>query len=246
MKTAPYGRILFGAAAVLLGAICLVWHDPGAWQTLAQIRRLPFGPAIGACLMALQIAGGIAIQRPRTARPASLVLAAVYALFCLACVPAILASPAVYAAYGSFFEQFSALSGATALYAAAESIPARAAAFARAARLGLGLCAVSFILSQVVYFSFTARMVPAWIPPGQTFWAILTTIAFALAALAILANLRARLALRFLTLMLTLFAILVWIPRLLAQPQVHLNWSEFGLTLLIAAAAWTVADLPSF
>ena len=47
------------------------------------------------------------------------------------------------------------------------------------------------------------------------------------------------------TLMLELFAVLVWIPRLIAHPEAHLNWSEFALTVLIAGASWMVADLPS-
>ena len=78
------------------------------------------------------------------------------------------------------------------------------------------------------------------------FWAILTTIAFALAAVAILMNRQARLALRLMTFMLALFGMLVWIPRLIAHPETHLNWSEFGLTFLITGAAWMVADLRSF
>jgi hypothetical protein len=39
---------------------------------------------------------------------------------------------------------------------------------------------------------------------------------------------------------------LVWVPRLIAQPEAHLNWSEFGLTFLIAGAVWVTADLRSF
>jgi hypothetical protein len=78
------------------------------------------------------------------------------------------------------------------------------------------------------------------------FWAILTTIAFALAASALLINRQARLAVRLMTLMLALFGVLVWIPRLVAGPKAHSNWSEFGLTVLITGAAWMVADLKSF
>jgi hypothetical protein len=48
------------------------------------------------------------------------------------------------------------------------------------------------------------------------------------------------------TLMLALFGVLVWIPRLIAHPEAHLNWSEFALTFLITGAAWMVADLRSF
>ena len=212
-KTALYGRIVFGASAVLFGVIALMWYDSDTWQTLRQIWSLPFGAIIGGCLMVGQIAGGIGMQYPRTVRLASIVLGIVYLLFSLACIPGIIAAPA---AYPSFLEQFSALCGA-----------------------------ISFTLSQIVYFSATAALVPKWIPPNQAFWGLLTTTAFGLAATSILINRQARLAIRLMTLMLALFGVLVWIPRLIAHPEAHLNWSEFGLTLLITGAAGMVADLKS-
>jgi hypothetical protein len=241
-----YGRIVFGASAVLFGVIALMWHDPDTWQTLRQIWSLPFGTIIGGCLMIVQIAGGIGMQYPRTAHLASILLGIVYLLFSLACVPGIIAAPAVYVHYGSFFEQFSSLCGAIALYAATEPNAARSAAFGRAARLGLGACAISFTLSQIFYLSATAELVPKWIPPNQTFWAILTTVAFGLAAISMLINFKARLAIRLMTLMLALIGVLVWVPRLIAHPESHSNWSEFGLTFLITGAAWMVGDLKSF
>ena len=246
MKTASYGRIVFGASAVLFGVIALMWHDSDTWQTLRQIWSLPFGIIIGECLMTAQIAGGIGMQYLGTARSASVILSVVYLLFSLACIPGIIAAPTVYAAYGSFFEQFSLLCGTIALYTATEASAARAVVFGRLARLGLGVCAISFTLSQMFYLRVTAELVPKWIPPNQMFWAILTTIAFALAAIAILINRQARLAIRLMTLMLALFGVLVWIPRLIARPKAHLNWSEFGLTFLITGASWMVADLRSF
>jgi hypothetical protein len=241
MKTAWYGRIVFGASAVLFGVIALMWYDSDTWQTLVEIWKLPFGRIIGGCLMIVQIAGGIGMQHPRTVPLASIGLVATYLLFSLACIPDIIAAPTTYVHYGSFFEQFSLLSGAIALYAATETNAARALAFGRVARLGLGVCAISFTLSQIIYLPPTAGLVPKWIPPNQTFWAILTTIAFGLAAISILINRQARLATRLMTLMLALFGVLVWIPRLIAHPEAHLNWSEFGLTFLITGAVWMVA-----
>ena len=223
-----------------------MWHDPDTWQTLRKIWSLPFGTIIGGCLMGAQIAGGFAMQSARTARLASVVLGVVYLLFSLACIPGIIAASTTYARYGSFFEQFSLLCGAIALYAATEASAARAVLFGRLARLGLGVCAISFTLSQILYLRVTADLVPKWIPPNQIFWAILTTIAFAVAAIAILINRQARLAIRLMTLMLALFGAMVWIPRLIARPEAHLNWSEFGLTFLITGAAWMVGDLRSF
>ena len=118
--------------------------------------------------------------------------------------------------------------------------------FGRLARFGLGVCAISFTLGQMLLLRETAHLVPKWIPPGQMFWAILTTIAFALAAMAILINRLARLAMRMMTLMLALFGVLVWVPHLIAHPKAHFNWSECALTFLVTGATWMVTDLKSF
>lgn len=246
MKTALYGRLIFGASAVLFGIIALMWHDPDTWQSLHRILSLPFGTIVGGSLMIAQILGGIGLVYPPTTRVASIVLGVVYALFSLACIPGIVAHPKVFGEYDGFFEQFALLSGAFAAYAATEADAVRALLFGRAARVGLGISTVAFTLAQIIYFQITVGLVPKWIPPNQTFWAILTTIAFALAAAAMLVNRRARLATRLLTLMLALFGVLVWIPLLVAHPEQHGNWSEFALNFLITGAAGTVAELRSF
>jgi hypothetical protein len=247
MKTALYGRIFFGASAVLFGVIALMWHDADTWQNLQHIWGLPFGAIIGGCLMAAQIAGGIGTLFPRTERLAAIVLSVVYLCFSLACVPDIIAAANIYDKYGgSFFVFFSFFCGAIALYAATEANAARALASGRLARLGLGVCAISFTLGQALLLRATAHLVPKWILPNQMFWAILTTVAFALAAVAILINRQARLAMRLMTLMLALFGVLVWVPHVIAHPKAHFNWSECALTFLVAGAAWMVADLKSF
>ncbi|MBV8206062.1 MAG: hypothetical protein JO041_04655 [Acidobacteria bacterium] len=248
LKSAPLsvGRMFFGAAAVLLGAIALIWHDSATWQILQQIWKLPAGSTIGAFLMAALVAGGIAIQHPRSARPAAVVLCIVFACFSLACVPDFVAASNPFERFGgSFFQMLSMLCGALALYAAMEGNSARARIFGRTARLGLGLCAISFALSQALFLRPTAALVPKWIPPGQMFWAIVTTIAFALSAVALLIHFQARLAARMMALMLALFGVLVWFPHLVADRRAHFVWSEFALTMLIAGAAWMVADLQS-
>jgi hypothetical protein len=242
-KNSPYGRIVFGASAVLFGVIALMWHDPETWQNLQEIWALPWGAMIGGGLMIAQVAGGIGIQFPRTVHLASTVLGIVYLLFSLSCVPGIVGAPKVEAQYGSFFEQFCLFSGALALFAATEQNNASAIRCAGMTRLGLGLSAISFTMGQVFYFRLTAELVPKWIPLSQSFWAVLTTVAFGLVAIAVLIDRRAQLAAGLMTCMVLLFGVLVWVPRLIAHPQNHENWSEFCLTFLIAGASWMVADL---
>jgi hypothetical protein len=247
VKTALYGRIVLGTSAVLFGVVALMWHDSDTWQNLQHIWSLPFGTIIGECLMAAQVAGGIGMLHARTARSASVVLGIVYLCFSLACVPDIIAAANIYDKYGgSFFLFVSLFCGAIALYAATEADAARAVVFGRLARFGLGVCAISFTLGQMLLLRETAHLVPKWIPPSQMFWAILTTIAFALAGVAILINRQARLAMRLMTLMLALFGVLVWVPHLIAHPKAHFNWSECALTFLVTGATWMVADLKSF
>ena len=246
MKTGVYGRMVLGASAVFFGVIALSWHDADTWQNLQHFWKVPFGTVLGPCLMIAQIAAGIGIQFPRTARLASFVLGVVYLSFSLACIPDILAATAIYEQLGgSFFLFFSMSCGAIALFAASQSNAARARAFGRVARIGLGVSAISFTLSQALLLRDTASLVPKWIPPSQMFWAILTTVAFALAAIAILIHRKARLAIRLMTLMLALFGVLVWIPQVIAHPEAHFNWSECLLTFLITGASWMVADLKS-
>lgn len=241
------GRVVFGASAVLFGVIALMWHDAETWQILAQIWKLPLGSIVGGCLMALQIAGGIGIQFSRTMRWGSILLSLVYFCFSLACIPDIIAATNLFERYGgSFFQMLSMLCGSIALFATTEANAKTAAALGRLARLGLGVCAISFALGQVLYLRATAAAVPKWIPPNPMFWAILTTLAFALAAIGILINRHARLATRLMTLMLALFGILVWVPLVITYPKAHFNWSEFALTALITGASWTVADFAVF
>ena len=243
MKKAIYGRFVFGGSAVLFGSIALLWHDADTWQNLQHLWKLPFGVIFGGCLMVAQIAAGIGIQFTRTVRWASLILCVVYLSFSLACIPDIVAAANIYERFGgSFFLFFCMTCGAIALFEASESNAARASVLRRVTRIGFGICAISFTLGQALLLRDTASLVPKWIPPSQMFWAILTTIAFALAAIAMLVHRQARLAIRLMTLMVALFGVLVWVPHVLAHPEAHFNWSECILTFLIAGASWVVAD----
>jgi hypothetical protein len=94
----------------------------------------------------------------------------------------------------------------------------------------------------VLYLKNTTTLVPTWLPPNPTFWAYATALFYALAGVGLLVNRQAPLAARLMALMMGLFAVLVWIPILVAHPAVHNDWSEFAFTLLFAGAAWVVAE----
>src|SRR5713226_8911781 len=92
-------------------------------------------------------------------------------------------------------------------------------------------------------FTLPPLLFRSWLPPSQMFWAVTTTVLFALAAVALLTNRMALLAARLLTMMLLIFWLLVWVPLILSDPHNHTNWSETTETFAIAGAAWILADL---
>lgn len=227
------GRHVFGAASLAAGVITLLWHDSHATPLLRYV--------IYAAALAL-ILGGAALLFRRTTKTGSALLLVAYLVSVLQCLPGIAAQPLVYNSWGNFFEQFSLLSGAVLIYASSSPHWSRENV-ARLGRILLGLCAVSFALEQAFYLHPTATLVPKWIPPSQMFWAVATTVAFALAALALLINRMAPLSARLLTLMLVAFGLLVWVPLVSSDHHSHANWSEFAETFQIAGAAWILADL---
>ncbi len=191
------GRHVYGLAAIAFGIITLVWHDFNGWQQIRPLGTVPYREILVYLAAAIELFGGIAIQWPRTVRAGALALGTIYLIFALLWVPHIVATPQVYDKWGNFFEQFSLVSAALIVYASARQHDSpRAARVAQIGYICFGICVVSFTVEQVVYLSGTAAFVPKWIPPGQTFWAITTTIALALAAIALLSGRIALLASR--------------------------------------------------
>jgi hypothetical protein len=220
-------------AALAFGLITLTGHEYNDWH---PPRYIVYAAA------AALIFGGAAIQFRRTSKTGAAVLGAVYVVFALQCVPQIVAKPQIYNSWGNFFEQFSLVTGAAVLYASLS--PAWSGEMLnRIGRILLGICAASFTLEQAIYLDATAQLVPKWFPPSQMFWAVTTTVLFALAAVALLANRMALLATRLLTMMLATFGLLVWVPILLSDPHNLANWSETAETFAIAGTAWILADL---
>ncbi|HEY1428080.1 MAG TPA: hypothetical protein VGF18_00775 [Candidatus Tumulicola sp.] len=241
MKSTSYGRIVFGIFTALFGAICLMWHDFDTWQSIFRILSLPFGAVVGDVLMVALIAGGLFLLVPVAVRAGARILIALFAIFAIACVVGIFSHPKMFAEYDTLLEQVSMLSGALAIAATAESVSSRAAMLNLVARIGYGLSLVSFMLAQIIYYGDTAPLVPKWLPPNEAFWAWATTVAFGLAAVAVLLDIRARLALGLTALMLAMFGLIVWVPALIAHPT-HNNWSEFSLNAIIGAAAWVTMN----
>ncbi|MGB6984590.1 MAG: hypothetical protein WBD74_01300 [Candidatus Aquilonibacter sp.] len=236
------GRHVYGLAAIAFGLAGLAFHDFNLWQQLPV-----HDPALREFLVniaaAIEIVGGLAMQWSKTARAGAIMLGSLFAIFALVKIPLIVAQPLAYDQWGNFFEQVSLVSGALIAYAM----------LTRNARLGqigyylFGICVISFTLEQFFYLNGTAHFVPAWIPLGQMFWAIATTVAFALAAIALLSGRFALLAARLTTLMIAGFGLLVWLPTLwsstfFANAHSLTAWAGNAENWAICGSAWIVAD----
>jgi uncharacterized membrane protein YphA (DoxX/SURF4 family) len=231
------GHYVFGLATIVTGICALASHN------YDQLAAVPHHATLSYIMGAIEILAGVAVLLPKTVRAGAVAIGAIYLVFSLLAVPLIIRQPLVYNNFGNFFEQFSYVAGALLLYACSAPIaPARKSRLAQIGYHSFGLCLVSFALEQIFYPSGTITLVPKWLPPGQKFWFIATTVAFALAAIAILTGFLALLASRLTVAMLLGFELLVWLPTLLADPHNVGNWSEAIETLAIAGSAWLVAD----
>jgi uncharacterized membrane protein YphA (DoxX/SURF4 family) len=235
------GLYVYGFAGIALGVSGLVWNDFATnWQRVP--KDLPHREALAYITAVYEVLAGIAIFWRRTAQAGALMLTVLYSIFALLWVPQIITAPGVYDMWGNFFEEFSLVIGGVVLYLSlAEGDSAWALKRPLISRL-YGVCVISFALEQVFFISGTASFVPKWIPPGQLFWAIATTVFFALGAAAILSGILAGLASRLLTAMIVGFGILVWAPRLFSAPHEHFSWAGNTINLAMAGAAWIVAD----
>jgi len=242
MRRVYLGRHVLGAAAIAFGAIAFVSRDFNIWQQIQPLGNVPYHHALLYVTAAIETLGGIAIQWRRSARIGALLLGAIYLAFAVLWVPLIAAKPSVYDRWGNFFEQFSLVAGALIVYASFRAADAQSEKLAKAGYIFFAISVVSFTLEQVFYLHGTAEFVPKWIPPGQMFWAITTTIAFALAAVALFSGRSALLASRLLTAMIVGFGLLVWLPAPFSDPHDLTNWAGNAENLAIAGAAWIVAD----
>lgn len=230
MNSRP-ARLLFGIASIAYGIVGLhVHHQAHGVATFSHIAAV------------LEIVGGIAIVVSLAQGVGAALLLAAYLITTLLTVPGIVAAPRTYNSWGNAFEQLSLLTGALIVFAGfSPAFKPRALQYT--GRILIGLCSASFAAEQAFYLPPTASLVPAWIPPNQMFWAYATTLAFALAAIALLVNRSSLLAARLLTVMIALFGIIVWIPAIVAHPHDLTGWSEGAETFAIAGATWILADL---
>jgi uncharacterized membrane protein YphA (DoxX/SURF4 family) len=237
------GRRVYGLGALILGIPGLISADFSALGLPVPAHIPGYAPLVYLSAGLLVLAG-LAINLPRLAAAASLALAAFFATSLLAVqLPRAAFHPMIWVSYEAIAETLVMLLGGLLAYRLTQGVGnARAAAIMRIARPLFGICLVVFGTSEFVYAAFTASLVPAWLPPSRLFWTYLTGAAHIAAGLAIAGNVQARLASILLTAMYMVFALLVHLPRVIADPSSVGSWAENGVNLVLAGAAWSLME----
>ncbi len=239
--TSNLGLYVYGLAAVFLGLLGLTSGDfATTWQHVGP--NTPFREPLAYLTAVLELAGGIAVLWPRTARTGALTLTILYSIFTLIWVPKAFVNLGNYDPIGNVFEEFSLVAAGLVLFAtfspAGSSIARRRPFFV----LLFGLCPISFGIVHIVDMPGLLNPIPGWLPPNKMFWAYATTMGFFGAAVAILTGIMAPLAARLLTAEIVIFEFLYWIPHLSRGPNNHFNWAGNAISIALAGAAWVVSD----
>ncbi|WP_150133050.1 hypothetical protein [Acidisarcina polymorpha] len=239
--TSNLGLYVYAAAAIFLGLLGLVSGDfATTWQNVGP--NVPLRAPLAYITAVIELAAGIALLLPHTARAAALTLTVLYSIFTLIWVPRALVNLGNYDPIGNVFEEFSLVAAGLILCATfsppGSPIGRRRSFFV----LLFGICPISFGIVHIIDMPGLLGGIPNWLPPNRMFWAYITTLGFFAAAIAILTRIKALLASRLLTAQILIFEVLFWIPRLLAEPGNHFNWAGNAISIAIAGASWVVSD----
>ncbi len=182
------------------------------------------------------------------ARHAAMALGTLLPLFVLLLhLPALLARPRSGVEWTGAFETVAMGGAAWVLCGMIIGLPSVRVPGARRIDRIAGIGRSAFALSlpvfgalHVIYIGYVASVIPAWIP-WHVFWGYFTGAAAALAGLAILSRVKARLAATMLGLMYGSWVLILHLPRVFSHPADHREWASLLVAITLCGGAWLVA-----
>jgi uncharacterized membrane protein len=242
MRDIGIGQLLFALSVAGLGVFslgsgdfALNWQPVPPWVPAREILAYVSG--------AILLFGGLALLVRPSAGPAALVLTINFtAWLVLLQIPRVAAGWSHAASWLGFGETAVLVSGAWAMVAAlkSEKEPARGARDARLARALFGIATPLIGLSHFVYLKETAALVPAYLPLPAGF-AYFTGAAHIAAGFAVLFSRFARLGATLEAVMMGLFALMVWAPRVAVNSAGRFEWTALLISIALSAGAAAVA-----
>ncbi len=217
-----------------LGVLSVIAHDVAfQWEPVPKTwpDRAAMGTVSGLILLA---AGGLLLP-PRTRAWGALIAAVFIGLWVIVLhLPRAAAKPIDFASWNAVCEALAMASGAFVAFRELSGQSARVAIWV------MGGCYVVFGCTHFQYATFTATMVPAWLPMRIGF-AYLTGAIHALSGLALLLGVRRRWAAAIEAAMMTSFVLLVHIPRVAAHPGDRFELTMLFIAVTLSSAAWILA-----
>lgn len=233
---------LFAMGMIGLGILAFVCGDFAmGWQPVA-----PWFPArtfLAYCAGVVMLLGGFGLLFEATVRWAARLLFVYCIVWALLKVPALVVAPQIEGVWLGFGELAVLLAGGWTLFARLSGVQWRFVAGddgVRAARILFAVFLIPIGLSHLMYTKETVALVPVWLP-YRIGWAYLTGAGQIACGLGVLFGVLPRLAAMCEAGMVSVFGLLVWLPRVAAAPKGRLPWTAFLITWVIAGAAWVVA-----
>ena len=248
MRIASAGHAVFAAVFIALGFQGLITGGfTPIWQPVP--KAVPAREVLVYLCAVVSVACGVGLLWRRAAASAARVLLAYLLLWILLFrVRDIMRAPTSFGAWDGCAETVAVAAGAWVLYAwFAAAWEKRRLGFVtgtsgvRIAAALYGLAMIPFGLAHFLYVTPTASLVPRWLP-FHMFWVYFFGCTFLAAGAALLANRAARVAAALSALQIGLFTLFVWVPIVAGGSANPFQWSEFGISSAITAAAWVVAD----
>lgn len=247
MRIASVGHIVFAAIMIALGVMGLIKGDfTVVWQPVP--KTVPAREVLVYLCALISLVSGIGLLWRRTAALAArLLLASLVIWFLVWRVRPVFLAFGVQSTW-SCGQTLVMMAAAWILFSwFATNWDQQHLGFAtgdkgvRIARVLYGLGLIPFGVAHFIYLKETVVLVPGWLP-WHVGWAYFTGVTLIVAGLAILTGVYARLAATLSTLQMGLFALVVWIPLVVAGSLNAFQWGEFVTTLALTAAGWVVAD----
>jgi len=233
------GRIVLAAAIAAIGAASL-WFAEYVSGLQPLPADLPGHGAIAFASGAALLLCGLGMSWSRTARGAALSLAALMLLACAAIhLPVLLQNVRVGYSWVRLFEPL-ALAAAALTLAASLGAAKNAAKTIAIGRWLFGISLPVFAATHFIYPDIVASLIPAWIP-ARLFWAYFTGAAHLFAGLAIAGNIMARWAAILAGAMYGSWALILHLPRVIADPGNQGEITSMFMAVALCGAAWVIA-----
>ena len=234
------GMLGLGILALIYGDFALVWQPVAAW--------VPGRTALAYLSGIIMLVGGAGLLFDSTAKWSVRILFPYLIVWTLLKVPALVIAPKVEGVWLGFGELAVLLAGGWTLFAVLAELPERSFLSFVTGERGVRLARIFFAvwvfpigLAHIMYVKETAALVPAWLH-FQTGWAYLTGFGQIACSLGVLFSIFPRVAAAVEAGMISLFALLVWAPAVLAAPKSRFPWTALLISWAIAAGAWVVAQ----